>query len=38
MEVDRRTAVALGLTAASTLLLGTVANATAGLAKIVAVY
>ena len=38
MEVDRRTAVALGLTAASTLLLGTAANATAGLAKIVAVY
>ena len=38
MEVDRRTAVALGLTAASTLLLGTAANATAGLAKIVAIY
>ncbi len=38
MEVDRRTAVALGLTAASTLLLGTAANATAGLAKLVAIY
>lgn len=38
MDVDRRTAVALVLTAASTLLLGTAANATAGLAKIVAIY
>jgi uncharacterized protein (TIGR02118 family) len=38
MEIDRRTAVALGLGAASTLLPGATANATARLAKLVAIY
>ena len=38
MEIDRRATVALGMAAASTLLIGTPAQATAGLAKLVAVY
>lgn len=38
MELDRRTAVTVGLVAASTLLLGTAASATAGLAKLMAIY
>ena len=38
MELDRRTAVTVGLAAASTLMLGTAANATAGLAKLMAIY
>ena len=38
MEINRRSAAALAVAAASTLLLAPAARATAGLAKLVAVY
>lgn len=38
MDIDRRASVVLGIAAASTLLIGTPAHATAGLAKLVAIY
>ena len=38
MDIDRRASVVLGIAAASTLLIGNQAHATAGLAKLVAIY